>query len=34
MGPGIKVDPTRTRGIVEELADAPHAESAQEPATV
>jgi large subunit ribosomal protein L1 len=31
MGPGVKVDPTRVRGILEELADA---ESAKEPATV
>jgi len=33
MGPGIRVDAARTRGIVEELADAP-SEAAQEAATV
>ena len=33
MGPGIHIDPARTRGIVEELEDAP-AESAQEGVTV
>jgi large subunit ribosomal protein L1 len=33
MGPGIHIDPARTRGIVEELEDAP-AEAAQEAGTV
>jgi large subunit ribosomal protein L1 len=32
MGPGIHVDPARTRGIVEELADSADAESAMEEA--
>jgi large subunit ribosomal protein L1 len=30
MGPGIKVDPARTRGIVEELAESAEADSAEE----
>jgi large subunit ribosomal protein L1 len=30
MGPGVRVDPTRIRGIVEELAEAADAESATE----
>jgi large subunit ribosomal protein L1 len=30
MGPGVRVDPTRTRGIVDELADTADAESATE----
>ena len=30
MGPGIKVDPGRTRGIVEELGDSPDGETARE----
>src|ERR671936_683019 len=34
MGPGIHVDPAKTRGIVEELADSADAESAREAATV
>ena len=34
MGPGIHVDPARTRGIVEELGDSADAESASEEATV
>ena len=34
MGPGVHVDPARTRGIVEELADSADAESAREEATV
>ncbi len=34
MGPGVKVDPTRTRGIVEEQADSADADSAREAATV
>jgi large subunit ribosomal protein L1 len=33
MGPGIHIDPARTRGIVEELGDAP-ADAPQEAATV
>jgi len=32
MGPGIHVDPAKTRGIVEELADSADAESAREEA--
>ena len=34
MGPGLHVDPQRTRGIVEELADSAEAESAREEAKV
>ena len=34
MGPGIKIDPSRTRGIVEELEDSIGAESSREGATV
>src|SRR5437762_2330251 len=34
MGPGIHVDPARTRGIVEELAESADADSAREEATV
>ncbi len=34
MGPGIHVDPARTRGVVEELADSADAQSAREEATV
>ena len=34
MGPGIHVDPSRTRGIVEELAESADADSAREEATV
>src|SRR6266702_506456 len=34
MGPGIHVDPARTRGIVEELAESAGADSAREEATV
>ncbi len=34
MGPGIHVDPARTRGIVEELEESAHADSAKEAATV
>src|SRR5918997_3482527 len=34
MGPGVKVDPTKTRGILDEFVEAAGAESAKEPATV
>jgi large subunit ribosomal protein L1 len=34
MGPGIRVDPARTRGVVEELAESADADSAQGAATV
>jgi large subunit ribosomal protein L1 len=34
MGPGIRVDPARTRGIVDELAESADADSAREAATV
>jgi large subunit ribosomal protein L1 len=34
MGPGVHVDTTRTRGIVEELAESAGADSAKEAATV
>jgi large subunit ribosomal protein L1 len=34
MGPGIHVDPARTRGIVEDLAESPDGDSAREEATV
>jgi len=34
MGPGIKVDPSRTRGVVEELEDSVGAESSREEARV
>ncbi len=34
MGPGIHIDPARTRGIVEELEDSADAESSRETAAV
>ena len=34
MGPGIRVDPTRTRGVVEELEGSSEADSSREAATV
>ena len=34
MGPGIHVDPAKTRGIVEELEESADADSSKEPATV
>ena len=34
MGPGLHVDPARTRGIVEELAESADGDAATEPATV
>jgi large subunit ribosomal protein L1 len=34
MGPGIHVDPARTRGILEDLAESPDGDSAREEATV
>ncbi len=34
MGPGLHVDPTRTRGIIEELAESAEADSAKEEARV
>ena len=34
MGPGIHVDPARTRGILDELAESSDGDSAREEATV